>query len=364
MRLALLLWLAAAARADTIYLANGNQLEGRVVSQTLTQLTLDIGYGSTVLDKADIVKIRRSGNHKGRSEAEKELQRRQFDSGLVVPPGAANLDALFRGVQSRREKALEGRARTAELDDEMKAILEEIPRLKAAYGGLSAELQGNDAGSNGRAHNRLIGEINKTGVKLNADHLRLEEIARLKKENEEGVHDYLDSYRRLEDYVAGEGATLIRKDADYFAWLREELKTMAADFVFDTIVPERKGDALFVQVRLNEAVTARMLVDTGASTTLLYKEVADRLNLSPEARIGTARATVADGRSVDAQLVRLASVAVGRSEVKGSAAAVVPISGMGFDGLLGMSFLGHFIARVDAANGRLVLEDLKRQDPR
>jgi predicted aspartyl protease len=58
-------------------------------------------------------------------------------------------------------------------------------------------------------------------------------------------------------------------------------------------------------------------------------------------------------------VVRLDSVEVGRSRVDGAIAVVVPADEPDFDGLLGMTFLGRFVTRVDTANGRLVLEDLK-----
>ncbi|MEQ1917650.1 MAG: retroviral-like aspartic protease family protein, partial [Elusimicrobiota bacterium] len=76
-------------------------------------------------------------------------------------------------------------------------------------------------------------------------------------------------------------------------------------------------------------------------------------------RVGSAQVKVADGRAVEADVLRLDSMSVGKSEVKNVLVAGSPASAQGFDGLLGMTFLGQFIVRVDAAHGRLILEDLK-----
>ena len=135
---------------------------------------------------------------------------------------------------------------------------------------------------------------------------------------------------------------------------------MSGDFRQDEIPAEKDAGGVFVKVRLNGKITVRLLVDTGASTTLLYQEAAARLALPSEMRVGTAQVKVADGRMVAADVLRLDSMSVGQSVVKNVIVVASPVSGQGFDGLLGMTFLGQFIARVDAAHGRLILEDLKQ----
>jgi clan AA aspartic protease (TIGR02281 family) len=349
---------AVCARADTVYLKNGNQMEGVITERTKTRITLDIGYGSTSLALSDIAKIQRSGKDQASKTAVK-LKRRQYESGLAVPEGGEKLDELYRDAQSKREKALDARARSRDLDEESTQLRESLPELKANYASSSEDLGRVDAGSNPRGYNRAIGAVNTAGVRIQAAGLRLGEIDRLKQEAGVEVHDYVESHRRLSEYVRGDGAPLLKRQAEYFAWLRDELSAMADDFRQDEIPAEREGNGVFVKVLLNGKVTARLLVDTGASTTLLYQETVARLGLPPEAKVGVAHVKVADGRTVDADVLRLDSMSVGKSEVKNVLAAGSPASGQGFDGLLGMTYLGQFIFRVDAAHGRLILEDLK-----
>ncbi|MEK7232574.1 MAG: retropepsin-like aspartic protease [Elusimicrobiota bacterium] len=356
--LAFALTIGIPARADVVYLKNGNRMEGEIIGRTATQITLDFGYGSTLLDKADIAKIVRADKTQA-LRTDMKLKLRRYAAGLVVPKGGERLDKLYRAAQSTREKALDARTLSRDLDEEFTQLQESLPELKADYASQSADLGRVDAGSDPSAYNRRVGEINKIGASIQTAELRLEEIDRLKKVAGIQRHDYLENYRHLEDYVRGEGAGLLKQEAEYYAWLRDELAAMTSDFHRNEVPAEKDAGGVFVKVLLNGKVTVRLLVDTGASTTLLYKEAITRLALPPDARVGVGESRVADGRTIKTDIHRLASMSVGRSEVKNVLVGSSPVSEQGFDGLLGMTFLGQFIVRVDATHGRLILEDLK-----
>ena len=93
--------------------------------------------------------------------------------------------------------------------------------------------------------------------------------------------------------------------------------------------------------------------------TVLSKQLADRLGVKPREELGEIEATVADGRTVKAEAVLLDSIAVGKARVERTPAAVLPFSESEVDGLLGMSFLKHFVVQVDGKNDLLILERLK-----
>ncbi|MEK7390233.1 MAG: retropepsin-like aspartic protease [Elusimicrobiota bacterium] len=346
------------ARADVIHLKNGNRMEGVITSRTDSQVTLDFGYGSTVIETADIARIQKADKKQALQTAEK-LKRRQYESGLAIPRGAERLNDLYSRAQAQREQALESRALSRDLDEEAEQIQDSLPAVKSNYASLTSDLSRSDPRSNPAGYNRLVSEVNKAATGVQSANLRLEEIERLKKEAEKRVHHYLESYRRLQEYAAGAGKELLTRESDYYAWLREELATMEGDFRRDNIPAQKTDTGVYVNVVLNGDKTVKLLVDTGASMTVLYREAVAGLRLPAKARLGPAQSKVADGRIVTVEVMRLDSMAVGKSRVSNVLVAAAPTSGQGFDGLLGMTFLSRFVVRIDGAQGRLILEDLK-----
>jgi clan AA aspartic protease (TIGR02281 family) len=296
----LLLALAATASADTVYLANGNQMEGTIVSQSASEIVLDIGYGTVPLKRSRIRRIVRSRS------ASRELEQRGFEAGRDVPEGFASIHRLYEAASAAREKALEARSLGAgEAQDEPEREKEAGQTQQAYYAAFKA------------------------------------------------LQDELDAPEGPKVPAAG------GREAAYDAWLRREAAKMAADFKSDVIESRDRSGHVIVQAILNGRVPARLIVDTGASTCVLYPAAYAELGLTAADELGTTKIYVGDGRPVDAKLVRLRSVAVGRSVATDTIAALVPTPAPGIDGLLGMSFLKNFVVRVDSANGKLFLETLK-----
>jgi predicted aspartyl protease len=116
-----------------------------------------------------------------------------------------------------------------------------------------------------------------------------------------------------------------------------------------------RGNQALVPVRFNyrnTTVDAWLLLDTGATTTMISTDLADRLGIQPgstERRLSQ----VADGRVVETFRTRVDSVAVGPKLKYNTEVAIMPSGGgpdMGFDGLLGMNFLGEFRYHLDVNN--------------
>ena len=361
--MALLLLACSRARADTIYMKSGNEIEGVVVSENASSMVVDIGYGTVNLEKADILRIRRATKAQ-REAARNEARRNKFKSGVLVPKGAEKLAGLFRAASSGREKAVEARSRRAARAAEARETEKELSGFRKHYLALSKELGGIDMQSDPPEYNRVVGELNNI-----SNQIRIKEIAREENRQQADKSDsffqaYLDAYSKVENYIQGEGKPLMetaRKgpDEDYYAWLRGEVGKMKRDFSRDSVESEGRGGHLIVKAIINGHVSARLMVDTGATVTVLYSQAAASLKLGPKDIVGTSRSTLGDGRTVDAQEVRLESIAVGKSVVKGTAALIMPGTTGGIDGLLGMSFLNHFVVRVDSANGKLILESMK-----
>ena len=128
------------------------------------------------------------------------------------------------------------------------------------------------------------------------------------------------------------------------------------------IAVKKIGQLYVVPVELNGARTANLILDTGASHTILSQELVRDLALMPsDFRPGLVMLKTAGG-SVDAQVVRIDSMKIATAEVKNSSAAVhtVPDFPAGVDGLLGLSFLNQFEVTFDSSKGEL---RLKRVQP-
>lgn len=114
------------------------------------------------------------------------------------------------------------------------------------------------------------------------------------------------------------------------------------------------GNHVFVPVTLghgDRTVPATLILDTGASVTLISREIAERLNIDLN-RATRTRVQVVGGGLIDAWHVRLDRITVGPHAKTGLDVAVVSHSGGGFtyDGLLGMNFLRSFKYHIDFSN--------------
>ncbi len=115
------------------------------------------------------------------------------------------------------------------------------------------------------------------------------------------------------------------------------------------------GSAAFVRVTLNGNAQALMLLDTGASYTVISHQLAAslRLNESSHTTIATANGPI------NVSLARLASIKVGDAERTDLTVAIHDISANPtLGGLLGLDFLSHFHTSIDSRRKLLVLAPL------
>jgi clan AA aspartic protease (TIGR02281 family) len=124
-----------------------------------------------------------------------------------------------------------------------------------------------------------------------------------------------------------------------------------------TVPVRRIGQLYVVSVELNGTRTAQLIIDTGASHSILSQELVRDMALLPsDFRAGLVVLKTAGG-SVDAQVVRIDSMKIATAEVRNTSAAVhtVPDFPAGVDGLLGLSFLHQFEVTLDTAKNELRL---------
>lgn len=115
-----------------------------------------------------------------------------------------------------------------------------------------------------------------------------------------------------------------------------------------------RGNVAVVQARINDSAYVNLIVDTGASNTMISSAVARDLGIDLEAAHPTAMFQTANG-IISAPTVTLDSIEVQGMEVRGLTVSVQDISPE-VSGLLGLDFLQHFRMDIDHQNALLHLE--------
>ena len=119
---------------------------------------------------------------------------------------------------------------------------------------------------------------------------------------------------------------------------------------------EKHGQVVVVEARLNNKTSAKFVVDTGASYTMISAATAKELAIDVSQSQRTMPFQTANG-VIQAPLTSLESVTVGGMEIKNITAAVhdaIPDASVA--GLLGLNFLSKFRMDIDTQNGLLHLE--------
>lgn len=115
------------------------------------------------------------------------------------------------------------------------------------------------------------------------------------------------------------------------------------------------GRTMRVNVVVNGKQSQEMVLDSGASAICLPQAVADKFGLKPTDKDPRVELRLADGRTIDGRLMKLASVRVGKFTVDNVECVVLAEEALGAEPLLGMSFLEHFKFEVDAAAKKLTM---------
>ena len=117
-----------------------------------------------------------------------------------------------------------------------------------------------------------------------------------------------------------------------------------------TTIHYTPGERIMVDVRINDAASARLMLDTGADRTLISPRALAAAGISLTRSVGTGRLVGVTGDD------HLPYVMVDSLEVGGARAGRMPIGAyeivrMEGDGLLGRDFLDAFHVTIDAARG-------------
>jgi clan AA aspartic protease (TIGR02281 family) len=121
---------------------------------------------------------------------------------------------------------------------------------------------------------------------------------------------------------------------------------------------EGRGKMVIVVATINQRVTGRFILDTGASYCVISKETANEASLSGRKDGPKVRMTTASGALMQATLGQARRIDIGDVFARDIPVAVVDGDPFpGFRGLIGLSFLQQFKYSIDSGNGVLQLEN-------
>ena len=176
-----------------------------------------------------------------------------------------------------------------------------------------------------------------------------------------GIDDYGQVYARAPEHDNVNGFEECAKEEIQRAGLfRIGTGKLAHSAKPSTVAIRQMYSAFLVPVRIN-GISTTLVLDTGATQTLLKPEAATRAGLEVTSGAPMVRGNAVGGRRLSVPLVRARTVSVGDAAVEDIDVGVYDaLPGRPeIDGLLGATFLHHFKFTVDRKNLQLILEPEK-----
>ncbi len=169
--------------------------------------------------------------------------------------------------------------------------------------------------------------------------------------DEKGIIHFTDNMHSIPEPQRGKATRIKGSDAPRSREASRPASPEKASVPF-----QKRGAVVIVQATVNEKASARFVVDTGASYTLISQATAKELDIDLDGNLPKISLQTANG-VITAPLVSLDSIEVGGMQVKNLTAAVYNVfTDPGISGLLGLNFLSHFRMDIDTQNGILHLE--------
>jgi predicted aspartyl protease len=125
-----------------------------------------------------------------------------------------------------------------------------------------------------------------------------------------------------------------------------------------TVVPIRvRRNQVFVTAVLNDKKSANLLLDTGATITMLSPEMAEKVGIAPELDAEKWTVSLLGDKQVEMPFVKLPEIRVGDATVKNLSVGVFTVDPdrPGINGILGEDFLSHYVVSIDHKSEQLKL---------
>lgn len=344
---------------DEILLKSGGKLNGIITTRENGTITVNMGFGSTIIDTVDIASIITSPDEE-RKQLQKQWKNNYSDNNRQ---SASNVKLFFQGLRELRALRILAVSRKKDLAQLKKEIdsLEQAMRAQTGeYPSINADLE-NLEKKEIVEQVRIVGKANQYNASLQHGRQLIEEKTANYASGNPALLSYIDSLSRIDKAFAafarsnnaGNAASEIDDIASKLNLLKSEFKTAAIDM---TVV---KGNNILVEVVINNSKKFFLIVDTGASQVVLSSKCAERLGLDWQSGIPI-KVLLANGQQETGFQVMLKSVAVDKLKSNNVSAVIMKNPpGPGIDGLLGMSYLRNYLVSIDGSNKKVMMKEFK-----
>lgn len=305
---------------------------------------------------------------------------------LVLPDEAVlakkvhEIDALRKKVINAQQVAA---AAERAVDDKKKLILDYAEKRRA----LRVQL---DSKQSVETHNRLVNLANELGdrmIILEKSDKEEKEVAAAATAAATVSEQYIElllKLRQTHDQILAKYAELaadaklqeavadLNRDSSKplklgptpsLSQLERNLRKLEAGVLSESIPLRRgAGNLWHVTVTFNGKHAQDIAIDTGASLISLPYKVAQEAGITPSPQDRTLRVSLADGRTVEAKQVFAPSVRLGKFTVEHIECVVMPADMPNAEPLLGLSFLKHFVVKIDNAGGKLTMSRIDQPE--
>ena len=352
-------------QADTIFLKSGGKVKGVITKEDSLKVYIDIGIGKSEVEKERIERIQKS-NSEEMSDLQAKWRRKYFDTERFIPKRFQKASERMKKLHSIRSSALEIKDRIAGLKLKKKKLVKRIKKLREIYIEANELLKKIDFRTDRNSYNEMINRISAYRADINITKTKLAQIERILKVQNPYLFEYIEKLEKFDSYFNNfirrckKKRKLSDNEKIYIKSVKKTIVSFSDDFLKNYLnVAFTPGKHVILNVKINDKKTGRFLLDTGASSVTFSKEFASKLDIDLD-KARNITSTMADGSSVSAKAIVLESVQVQDIKEKDILAVVLDKApGKNIDGLLGMSFLGRFILKIDADNNRIILKKLK-----
>lgn len=115
------------------------------------------------------------------------------------------------------------------------------------------------------------------------------------------------------------------------------------------------SQTFYVAATINGKHTKEFVIDSGASVVCLPFAMAREMGIDPSSADRRVQLRIADGSVIEATVVKLDEVRVGKFAVENVEAVVLPPEAVAAPALLGMSYLGKFSFKIEADAQKLTM---------